>query len=69
MMPDSYIGTETVVSDGVDGTKEVTALITYVNGEETSREVLSETVTEEPVSEVVARDRKFSRRRRAQAVL
>jgi hypothetical protein len=57
--PDSYIGTTAEVSAGVYGTKEVTAIITYVNGKETQREVLSETVISEPVDQVVSRGTKI----------
>jgi hypothetical protein len=42
-----------VVTDGVDGTADVTYAVTYTNGEITSEEVLSSTVTQEPVTEVV----------------
>lgn len=57
--PDAYIGTTSEVSAGVYGTKEVTAIITYVNGKETQREVLSETVISEPVNQVVSRGTKI----------
>ena len=41
-------------TEGKNGEKSVTASVTYVNGEETAREILSEEVTLEPVEEVVA---------------
>jgi len=56
--PDVYLGSTTDVSAGVNGSKKVTALITYVNGVESSREVISETVTTAAVSAVVARGTK-----------
>ena len=42
-------------TEGAPGEKEVTYLVTYVDGEEESREKDSEEVTKEPVSEVVLR--------------
>lgn len=48
-------GTQQLVSSGVEGQKSVTANVSYVNGEEVSREILSETVLLEPVNEVVAK--------------
>lgn len=47
-------GTETVLIEGVDGQLRRTARVTYLNGVETSRELLSETVTVAPVTELVA---------------
>jgi len=47
-------GTEQVIVPGEDGEKLCTARITYVNGEETEREVLSEKVTRTPVAKIVA---------------
>lgn len=41
-------------TEGVNGTSTCTALVTYINGEETDRVILSEKVTEAPVSEVIA---------------
>jgi uncharacterized protein YabE (DUF348 family) len=51
--PDLAVGSREVVTDGVDGTADVTYAVTYTNGEITSEEVLSSTVTQEPVTEVV----------------
>lgn len=50
--PDRTVGTREVVTEGVDGTKDVTYAVTYTNGEITSEDVLSSTVTQEPVTEV-----------------
>lgn len=47
-------GTREVLTEGVDGEMLLTADVLYVNGEETERAVLSETVTKAPVTEVVA---------------
>lgn len=46
-------GTEEVLVQGVDGELLCTAEVTYVNGREVSREVLSETVTLAPVTEII----------------
>ena len=46
-------GTETVLSQGMDGQKQCTASVLYVGGEEASRIILSETVTAEPTDEIV----------------
>lgn len=47
-------GTEEVLTEGTDGELLYTANVTYVNGAETERVVLSETVTRAPVTEVIA---------------
>lgn len=47
-------GMEQVMTDGRDGEMRCTALVTYVNGQETEREVISQTVTVNPVTEVIA---------------
>ena len=52
--PTQYYGAESIVSEGANGTKNVSAVITYTNGVETSRQILSETVTLEPVNQVIA---------------
>ena len=44
------LGTEEVLTEGQDGELLCTAEITYVNGEEASRRVLTQTVTRMPVS-------------------
>jgi len=53
--PDSsmYKGEKKVVSKGENGEKVVETIISKVNGEETEKVVASETVTKEPVVEVV----------------
>lgn len=43
-----------VRTQGVEGQKAVTAQVTYINGQETAREVLSEEITTEAVDKVVA---------------
>ena len=47
-------GVEQVMTAGKDGELLCTALVTYVNGAETERELLSENVTVNPVTEVIA---------------
>lgn len=46
-------GTEEVLTEGVDGEVLCTADITYVNGKEVSRRVLSETMTRMPIEEII----------------
>ena len=46
-------GTEEVLTQGEDGELVCTAEITYINGEESSRRVLSETVSRMPTTEIV----------------
>ena len=43
-----------VTTEGQDGEKVITASVTYINGVETSREILNEEVTTEVVNEVIA---------------
>lgn len=45
-------GTSKITTKGVDGVKEVTYRVRYVNGVEEDREKTGETVTKEPVNEV-----------------
>ena len=47
-------GETAVLTEGVNGTSTCTAMVTYVNGVETERTVLSEKVTEQPVNEIIA---------------
>lgn len=46
-------GMEEVLVEGVDGELLCTADVTYVNGRETERKVLTETVTKMPVTEII----------------
>lgn len=46
-------GTSEVTQNGVEGEKEVTYKVKYVDGEEESREKVSEKVTKEPVNKIV----------------
>ena len=47
-------GETALVTEGVNGTSTCTALVTYINGAETDRTLLSEKVTIQPISEVIA---------------
>jgi uncharacterized protein YabE (DUF348 family) len=51
--PELVVGAREVVTEGVDGAQDVTYAVTYTNGEITSEEVISSTVTQEPVAEIV----------------
>ncbi len=46
-------GKKSVQTQGVKGTKEITIEVTYTNGKETSRKQVKETVTKNPVNEVI----------------
>ena len=47
-------GTEVVLTAGSDGEMRCAAQITYLGGRETGRQILSETVTRQPVTEIIA---------------
>ena len=48
-----YVGSSKVTREGVNGSKEVTYQITYVDGKEESRKKIKEKVIKEPVSKIV----------------
>ena len=52
--PTLPVGIETVLTPGTDGEMRCTAEITYLGGQEAGRQVLSETVTRQPVAEIIA---------------
>ena len=52
--PSLAADSELVLTEGIDGEVTCTAAVVYVNGVETERTVLSETVTRQPVDEVIA---------------
>lgn len=56
--PSLYEGTYKVLSKGEYGKADVVANVTYVNGEETAREIISSVTTLEPVTEIQARGTK-----------
>lgn len=47
-------GTEKIITEGVDGEILCEAVVTYINGRETTRKVLSQQVVSQPVEEIVA---------------
>ena len=47
------LGTETILVQGVDGELLRTADVTYANGTETGRSILSETVLRQPLTEII----------------
>jgi murein DD-endopeptidase MepM/ murein hydrolase activator NlpD len=49
----AYKGIETVQTRGQDGTTQIVARVLRVNGIETDREILKETILSEPVTEVI----------------
>lgn len=51
--PTRYVGYRQVTEKGEKGLQEVTAEVSYVNGEEVDRVVVSTTVLKEPVSKVI----------------
>ena len=51
--PTAPAGSQTVLTEGADGEMLCTAGVTYINGTESQRVVLSETVTRAPVTEIV----------------
>ncbi len=50
-----YIGTENVIREGSAGERSVVALVTYVNGVESEREIIKETITKQAVAKQVER--------------
>ena len=50
-----WVGDTSVVKQGVYGIADTTALVTYVNSEETKREITEQTVVSEPVTAVYRR--------------
>lgn len=48
-----YEGTTRVGTEGVDGVKELRYEVTTIDGEEVSAELTSETITQEPIEEVI----------------
>lgn len=48
-------GQTAVISEGADGTKEITSIVTYRDGEETAREIIAEEITAQPQNRVIAK--------------
>jgi murein DD-endopeptidase MepM/ murein hydrolase activator NlpD len=55
---DAYVGTSKVVSSGISGSQEVTALVKKLNGEEVEREIIATKVITQPVNKVVSKGTK-----------
>ncbi len=51
--PNVWANKKTVVTEGVDGVSEITATVLLIDGVEQGREIISEVVTREPITEVV----------------
>ena len=51
--PKQYMGYEAVRAQGKDGVRKITAEIVLLDGSEQSREILSSTVTQQPVDKIV----------------
>lgn len=49
-----YQGSSTIIQDGVEGTELVTADVSYINGIETRRKVISRTTITEPVTQIIS---------------
>ena len=52
--PTHYQGSSAIVQDGVNGTDLVTADVSYINGIETRRKILTRKTITEPVSEIIS---------------
>ena len=57
-----YQGESACRRQGQEGEKELTYKVTYVDGKEESRELVGESVTREPVNEIIAKGTKERRR-------
>lgn len=55
---DMYEGETSVRQDGADGEKSLTYEVTYIDGKESSRKLVSEKVTKEPVNEIIVQGTK-----------
>lgn len=52
--PQHYQGSSTIIQDGIKGTDRVTAYVSYINGVETRRKVLSRVTVTDPVTQIIA---------------
>lgn len=50
-----YTGTENIIQQGISGQRGVVALVSYVNGVESGREIISQTVYKEAVPTIIER--------------
>jgi len=51
--PNAYVGDQTVTTPGADGAQVAVYKVTYVDGRETARQLLSQKVTEQPVTAAI----------------
>lgn len=51
--PNLYVGTENVIQNGSEGYREVVALIKYVNGAESERDIINQTIIKESVPTII----------------
>jgi len=51
--PNAWKNKKTIVTEGVDGISEITATVLLIDGVEQGREIISQVVTREPITEVV----------------
>jgi murein DD-endopeptidase MepM/ murein hydrolase activator NlpD len=56
--PDKYVGKESVVDEGSDGVMEVTVVLSKINGEEVSREIINQNVITEAKDKIVSKGTK-----------
>lgn len=56
--PSVYKGSNKVIDSGYDGVKEVTAIVTKVNGKEDSKEIIDETIIKQPKAKVIEKGTK-----------
>lgn len=56
--PNLYVGTEKVQQEGSAGKRSVVALVTYINGLESEREIISEKIAVEATAKIVERGTK-----------
>ena len=56
--PNVYVGSEKVIDNGSDGTVEITALVTQINGNEDSREIIDKKIIEEPKDKIISKGSK-----------
>lgn len=54
------IGTEKVVTAGIDGIRTIVESVTYVNGKETNRVISSSNITTDPITRVIERGTKLT---------
>ena len=56
--PNKYKGSQTIVSNGSNGTMEVTAIVTKINGDEVGRITTGQKILTEPTDKIVSRGTK-----------